>query len=93
MTKACKTCAAFSRMAPGSVNGMCRARSPVPVLLGMQQLPPVSGLVRGMNGHQAAQPIVQAFFPPVHEDCWCMEWSEAEPERAELTIEHEGAAA
>jgi len=89
--KSCKTCMAFCPLQAGSKHGYCRARSPVPVLLGMQQMPQVSGLIGGMNGAQMAQPVVQGFFPPVDQDCWCMEWQQA-PERGGLTIEHEAVA-
>jgi len=66
--KSCKTCMAFCPLQAGSKHGYCRARSPVPVLLGMQQMPQVSELIGGMNGAPMAQPVVQGFFPPVEHE-------------------------
>lgn len=49
----------------------------MPVLVGVQQQQiPGNGLMVGrMNGATIAQPVVQGFFAPVGDGCWCMEWS------------------
>jgi hypothetical protein len=36
-----------------------------------QQTMPMLG---AMNGRKLSTPIVNGFFPPVGENCWCMEW-------------------
>ncbi len=83
----CRTCAAYVASRPNARDGMCRARSPVPVMVGMAQQPAIAGL---MNAHQQAIPVVQGYFPPVHEDIWCMEW---QPQASVAEIVQDGAAA
>lgn len=68
----CKTCACFFRTRPNARDGQCRARSPVPIVIGVAATPALPGLVGGKNG--MPQPIVNGFFPPVNENIWCMDW-------------------
>lgn len=69
----CKTCSAYLPSRPNARDGQCRARSPLPVLVGMAQQPSVGAILGGMNGGHAV-PVVQGYFPPVHEDIWCRDW-------------------
>jgi hypothetical protein len=40
----------------------------------MAQQPSMSGLIGGANGPAMATPVVQGYFPPVHESVWCGDW-------------------
>jgi hypothetical protein len=73
-TKSCKTCAFFTPSRPGARDGACRAHAPLPILVGMAQQPSMSGLIGGANGPAMATPVVQGYFPPVHESVWCGDW-------------------
>ena len=62
-------------------NGICRARSPQVILLGMQQAPSVN--LPGLRTQAQAQPVTMTVFPEMKEGGWCREW--------EPTVELEGA--
>jgi hypothetical protein len=81
----CKSCEAYCPDGPGARSGSCRRRAPMPVMVGVQQQQiPGSGLMTGrMNGATIAQPVVQGFFAPVGDACWCMEWRPAQVDAAQ----------
>lgn len=62
MAEECKTCRFYLVSQPGSAEGVCRERSPMPAVLGFNQ---------PRLAHVAPTPVVQGFFPPVREDIWC----------------------
>lgn len=84
----CKTCAAFFRRYAGATTGECRARSPVPIMIGISQAAPVP--VIGMKNGGGGQPVINGFFPPTSENIWCMEWQGLTEDNK--TIEHEAVA-
>lgn len=62
----CGNCSAFQKMAQ---NGVCRARPPIPIMIGMQQRPGIKGLAG-----PSAEPLVMSYFPPMKDTGWCREW-------------------
>jgi hypothetical protein len=77
--KTCKTCAAYCVAAANARQGSCRRHAPQAIMVGMQEQHPLAAAGtpgRSMfNGHKT--PIVQGFFPPVGENCWCLDWRES----------------
>lgn len=80
----CSNCTAFV-MDPGRADqGVCRARPPTPLVLGMQQMPGNVIAHRGQGG-PAVMPIIQGVFPPMKATSWCREY-----ERADETVANTG---
>lgn len=76
--KACKTCAAYCVSVANARHGYCRARSPQAIMTGTQHHPVVTGLGSTLAGRTIPSPIVKGFFPPVAENCWCLDWRESD---------------
>jgi hypothetical protein len=80
--KTCKSCAAYCVAAANARQGSCRRHAPQAIMVGVQEQHPLAALGtpgRAMfNGHKTATPIVQGFFPPVGENCWCLDWRESQ---------------
>ena len=53
-------------------NGICRARSPQVILLGMQQAPGVA--LPGLRTQAQASPVTMTVFPEMKENGWCRQW-------------------
>ena len=62
----CENCNAWKLLANDT--GVCRAKSPVPFVVGMQQ-----GQVKGLSGQRTASPVVATVYPETHKDQWCRE--------------------
>lgn len=63
----CGNCSAWVR--EKGKQGICRARPPVPLIVGMQKQPGFPGL-----SPTQVSPLVSSFFPPMLEVGWCREW-------------------
>jgi hypothetical protein len=72
----CGNCNAYMKENPNQ--GVCRAKPPVPLMIGMAKRHQLAGLPQ-----QNAEPIVTSYFPPMRKEGWCREW--------EPTSEMEGA--
>jgi hypothetical protein len=71
----CETCSGWLRQNPEV--GLCRARPPVPIMVGQRQVPaPV--LAAGRDG--MVEPVVLTFFPQMLPGGWCREWQELKTE-------------
>jgi hypothetical protein len=88
----CKSCACFFRNHAGARTGQCRARSPVPIMIGVSQMPSLPSIIGAKNGAGNPQPVINGFFPPVDETVWCMDWQPLAEETDNKTIEHEATA-
>lgn len=66
---ACRDCQFFVKMPSGGPKvGQCRFSPPTPMILGMRQVPGLTG-IPGANG--GVEPVIGSQFPPVAEDTWC----------------------
>jgi hypothetical protein len=63
---ACENCNAWLRTNGNA--GLCRARPPAPVFLGLGQ----PAVVFGQNANPV--PIIEAHFPTMMAHGWCREW-------------------
>jgi hypothetical protein len=67
--KSCGFCDAWSEI-PGHPDvGVCRAKSPTPYVVGMQQ-----GSVKGLGGQRTASPVVATVFPEMPRSGWCRDY-------------------
>jgi hypothetical protein len=69
----CGGCNAYTADPGSQVQGVCRARPPTPLVLGVQQAPGAM-LLKGGAGGGAMMPVIQGVFPPMRADSWCREW-------------------
>jgi hypothetical protein len=67
--QSCKTCNAWKKL--NEKHGACRARPPVPVMLGMAQRQALDGLSLRAG---PPEPQVLPFFPTMSASDWCREW-------------------
>ena len=63
----CENCDAFLR--ENATQGFCRAKPPVPIMIGMGQ-PVIS-----MGVEQQARPAIVSYFPQMMNGGWCREWA------------------
>lgn len=69
MQIACRECQFFVKTpAAGAKAGQCRFSPPTPMVLGMRQLPGLTGIPGAGGG---VEPLIGSQFPPVAEDTWC----------------------
>ena len=65
----CGNCNAYLAGAnPGE--GVCRAKPPTPIMIGVQQMP--VGLMKAPQMQQ--MPVFQGIFPPMRSTSWCRDW-------------------
>jgi hypothetical protein len=70
----CANCEWYFKENPKVRTGYCRARSPLPIMIGVQQAAQLPGL--RMNGHGQAQPVINGYFPPTSDHIWCGDWQQ-----------------
>lgn len=63
-TKSCGNCQFFQRVALGNPLGNCRARPPVPLMLGMGK------------GPAGPVPVVNTYWPQLPDNAWCGGWEQ-----------------
>jgi hypothetical protein len=66
----CGNCNAFQAGANGE--GVCRARPPTAIMVGIQQMPGIGLLKSGPQMQQV--PVFQGVFPPMRASSWCRDW-------------------
>jgi hypothetical protein len=67
----CGNCNAYMKENP--IQGVCRAKPPVPILLGIKQRAVLQGLP-----DSGAEPMITSYFPPMRKEGWCREWEPTE---------------
>lgn len=61
ITKNCGNCAYFKRVSVGQQGGLCRARPPVPLMVGMAQNPMT----------KEPFPVINTYWPQIPDSEWC----------------------
>lgn len=86
MEESCGNCRFFRRIRIGQAGGVCRAKPPVPMLIGAQS-----------NPHTNEQfPIINTYWPQIPDTEWCGEYARRvvpQVDLSKLSLEELGGAA